>query len=136
MLSKFQIQDELFGYYAALQRVQEYVAENLPHQISLGEAAAVAGMERKYFSTFFHRKVGVCFSHWLVWVRVTEAKRLMQYRDFSITEIALIVGFNDLRTFERGFKSCTDMTPREFRRSVQPQRDARQSTRFLPQSRE
>jgi AraC family transcriptional regulator len=115
-----EIQDEAFRYYARLRNVHEYIASNLSQDVSLSEAAAVAGMEKKYFSTFFHKKVGICFRYWLMSVRVEEARRLMRLRDFSITEIAFMIGFRDLRTFERAFKRCTGLTPREFKRLVEP----------------
>ena len=110
-----QINDEAFRYYARLDRLKQYIEQNYSEHISLGQAAMVAGVERKYFSAFFHKKVGVRFRDWLMWVRVDRAKRLMVSKNYPITHIALETGFNDLRTFERKFKICTGTTAREFK---------------------
>ena len=36
-------------------------------------AAGVAGLNEKYFSTYFHRKTGIRFSEWVNSVRVVQA---------------------------------------------------------------
>ncbi len=109
-----------FSYYARLARVKEYVDSHYTEEVTLTVAAGIAGLEPKYFSAFFRDKTGVCFSDWLRQLRVEKALDLMRARNYSITEVAFEVGFQDLRTFERAFKRVTTMTPREFKRSVRP----------------
>lgn len=111
----------IFSYYPPLQRVREYVEQNLSEPISLREAASAAGLEEKYFSAFFHRKTGVCFRDWLAGRRVSRAIEILTQRDDTITRVAASVGFQDLGTFERSFKRLTGLTPREFKRSVAPE---------------
>ena len=82
--------------------------------------ARIAGLEVKYFSKFFHEKVGVCFREWLNHVRVARAMEMMRAHNHRITDVAFAVGFQDLRTFERSFKKSTARTPRSFKSSVRP----------------
>lgn len=77
-------------------------------------------MEPRYFSSFFHREVGLCFRDWLARFRVSKAIELMAAKDDSVLEIALGVGFSSLRTFERAFKKQTGLTPLQFKMSVRP----------------
>ena len=109
-----------FVYYQRLQRVKDYVDRKYDEEISLTEAARIAGLEKKYFSTYFRQKTGVCFKDWVTEVRVSQAKAMMEVQNYNITEIGFAVGFRDLRTFERAFKRCTGMTPRDFKNSVRP----------------
>jgi len=118
MFDPKEINQAAFAYYSRLGRIKLYVEQEGTESLSLAQAARVAGMERKYFSTFFHRKVGVCFRDWLMWTRINEARRLMEKNNRSISDIAWESGFRDLRTFERAFKACTGITPREFRSGV------------------
>ena len=111
---------EAMIYYPRLRRVRDYVEHNYSDDISLCEAARIAHLEEKYFSTYFHRKTGICFKAWLAQVRIGHAKSMMEQENCSITEVAFAVGFRDLRTFERSFKRYTDMTPRAFKNSVRP----------------
>lgn len=110
----------VFSYYPPLHKVANYVKGHLAEQIPLRTAATVAGMEPKYFSAFFLLKTGVGFREWLLSLRIARSKEMMRTRNDSLTNIASAVGFNDFRTFERGFKRHTTMTPRAFKKSVTP----------------
>ena len=116
MFDAKQINEGAFRYYARLATIKRYIDQNYFEHVSLESAAGIAGMERKYFSAFFHKKVGVCFRHWLMWVRVNEAKRQIETKNCSITQIAHATGFTDLRTFERAFKQCTGVTAMQFKK--------------------
>lgn len=111
---------QAFAYYSRLARVRDFVQRSYAEDITLRRAARVAGLEQKYFSSYFRSKTGICFSHWLAQVRVEHAIELMRSQDHSITEIAYAVGFRDLRTFERAFKRHTGQTPLSFKKSVAP----------------
>ena len=110
----------IFNYYPRLEKVKRYVDHHFPESVNLSRAADVAGLEKTYFSRFFHDKTGVCFHAWLNWVRVNHAMEIMKSRDLPITEIALAVGFQDLRTFERAVKKCTGTNPRALKSKLRP----------------
>ena len=110
----------VFSYYRRLDKVREFVDENLDEQISLADAAKVAGMSPPYFSTFFHDKVGMTFHEWLVHTRIRHAKKLLTEHNYSVTEVCYAVGFNSLWTFERAFKRYCGKTPKRFKNSKQP----------------
>lgn len=118
--SPLRLADATFRYYARLRRVREYLEAHLSEQLSLTKAARIAGMNKTYFSQFFHEKTGMCFKQWVNSVRVEHAKRLMQSTNSSISNIAFNAGFGTLRTFERAFKRHTSQTPSDYKRGVQP----------------
>ena len=114
------LNEQSFSYYPRLERVRAYVADNLTEEITLEDAANVAAMERTYFSYFFRQKLGVTFSSWLQYLRVSRALDLIRSRDHSITEVAFAVGFNELSTFQKAFKRWTSLTPRDFKKLARP----------------
>ena len=111
-----------FEYYARLRRVKKHVEQYYTEEISLENAAQIAATEKTYFSTFFREKVGITFTEWLRQFRVAKAIEIIKTRKESIITIAFEVGFEDLRTFERAFKKYTNLTAREFKRSILPER--------------
>lgn len=111
---------EAFEYYPRLKRVRDFVLDNFDDAITLAMAAEVAAMEKTYFSSFFHDKVGVTFSAWLQYLRISRALAMMSEQDHSITEVAFAVGFNELSTFQKAFKRWTSLTPRDFKRLARP----------------
>lgn len=109
-----------FDYYPPLDRIKRYTEEHYQEEIPLPCAAEIAGMEATYFSAFFRKKVGIRYTDWLSLLRISHAIRLIASRDQPIADIALAVGFNDLRTFQRAFKRITKMTAREYKEQVRP----------------
>ncbi len=122
MIQANHINHGAFDYYARLQRVKEHVDENYSEEISLEKAARIAATEKTYFSTFFHKKVGITFTDWLRQIRVAKAIEIIKTRNQSICDTAFEVGFGDLRSFERAFKRYTNLTAREFKQSILPER--------------
>ena len=109
-----------FSYYASLRRIKRHIDNNPDDPLSLRKAAGIAGYSSKYFCSFFHLKVGVRFTQWYARVRVIRAIGIMQAHNDSVTNIAMDVGFRNLRTFERAFKRHTGITPRQFKKAVRP----------------
>ena len=113
------IHEQAFVYYRRLRRVNRYCGQHFSENITLQSAADLAALERTYFSSYFHDKVGVCFNCWLSYLRVTEAKRLLRTSDRPISNVAVDVGFKNLTSFRRAFKRCTGQAPSDFKRGDQ-----------------
>ena len=116
---------EAFSYYHRLSAVLQFVTADVAAPISLDAAAKLAGLERKYFSAFFHSKVGLTFTEWIRILRVERGMALMRAHDDSIPRIAFAAGFRDVRTFERAFKRYVGVSPTAYRSSVRPEHDRR-----------
>ena len=109
-----------FEYYTRLARVKRHLEEHISEPFPVERAAEVACLSRKYFSTFFHRKTGICFKEWTDLLRIRRAAELIREHDHSLTQVAFNVGFRDMRTFERVFKKHMQSTPRAYKRSARP----------------
>jgi len=116
---------DAFSYYDRLTPVHQFVTTHVSKPISMADAAKVAGLERKYFSAFFHSKVGITFTEWIRLLRVRRSMELMRAHDDSIPRIAFAAGFRDVRTFERAFKRYVGVSPTAYRSSVRPEHDER-----------
>ena len=120
MLVPGEINPSAFTYYVRLQKVKAYLDGHVSEPLTLDQAANIAGLERKYFSTFFRKRTGVCFRDWVAWVRVQQAAAMLKSKNYSITRLAFAVGFKDPRTFQRAFKKYAGVTPRSFKQMVRP----------------
>ena len=112
--------DRILEYYSPLRKVKNYIAEHYSETICLRKISCIAGLEEKYFSSYFRKKTGMCFRDWLARERISRAKEMMRHRHYLITSVAFAVGFCELRTFERAFKKHTGTTPRDFKKSLEP----------------
>ncbi len=109
------LNEAAFFFCPRLANVKRYVDEHDSEPLTLGQAAHIAGMERTYFSKYFHERTGVCFKDWIAFERIKRAVLMLTNHDHNITDLAFAVGFQDLRTFERAFKKFVGITPRECR---------------------
>lgn len=98
-----------------IRRTALHIQSNFNKNISLEEAASVAGMSKGYFCDRFRSATGTTFKQYLLNVRFAYAKKLLRYTDLSITEVALESGFNDFSNFMYMFKKSFSKTPRQYR---------------------
>jgi AraC-like DNA-binding protein len=115
-----QLSHRAFTYYRRLAKVEEFVFRRYHEPLELETVAAVAGLERTYFSRYFHDKTGVRFRQWLTWVRILQAVAQLRAKEVPVTRLAFAVGFQDLRTFQRAFRKHTGATPRQIRYVLRP----------------
>lgn len=120
MIIERDINTAAFDYYGRLGKVKRFVDEHYADRVTLKNVADIACLEEKYFSTYFHSKTGVRFVDWIASVRVAHAMDLLRRGDKPISVVSEVVGFFDLRTFQRAFKKLTGLTPTEFKNSVRP----------------
>lgn len=120
MSARQRIDRRIFSYDPRLSKVKRFVDDHFSEHVTLEDAAEAAGLEKTYFSKFFHQKTGVCFRDWLSAERVMRAIEIMRTRNLPITEVAFTVGFQDLRTFERAVEKHTGLNPRALKETLRP----------------
>ncbi|MDO5445270.1 MAG: PocR ligand-binding domain-containing protein [Eubacteriales bacterium] len=94
----------------------QYIAANYSKPITVESAAQETGLSTNYFSKLFLDTVGISFREHLNRVRVEESKQLLLLTDYTMTDIALSVGFSDQSYFCRVFHRITGITPGQFRK--------------------
>lgn len=109
-----------FHYYSSdrYKKVTEYILHNFDRDISLSEIASVASMGVTTFCNFFKEQYRVTFVEYLASVRLGHACKLLSEKDRNIVEIAYECGYNNLANFNRQFKKFKNMTPSDYRRTL------------------
>ncbi|HEX8355837.1 MAG TPA: AraC family transcriptional regulator, partial [Segetibacter sp.] len=100
-----------------IEKIMTYLNNNFDKDISLAEAAKIAGMTEVSLSRFFKLRTGKTFVDTLNEVRLGTASRMLIDTTNSITEVAYKCGFNNMSNFNRIFKKKKDCTPKEFRQA-------------------
>ena len=94
-----------------IQRVIEYIHDNLAHQLTLAELAFIANMSSYHFARTFKQATGMAPHQYVLHTRIERAKGLLLQGKFSVAEVALNVGFFDQSHFTRYFKRVVGVTP-------------------------
>jgi AraC-like DNA-binding protein len=98
-----------------IEKIMQYVNNNFDSNITLRDAAKIAGMTEVALSRFFRIRTGKTFIDTLNDVRLGNASRMLIDTTQSITEVAYKCGFNNMSNFNRLFKKKKVCTPKEFR---------------------
>ena len=94
-----------------------YLEQHYQEDLSLSSVADRFCLSPGYFSTIFKKKAGHNFVHYLTYLRIREAKRLLIETKMTISEIATAVGYSSASFFIRSFKKTEDVSPSEYRKS-------------------
>jgi transcriptional regulator GlxA family with amidase domain len=100
-----------------IEKIMTYLNNNFDKDLSLTDAAKIAGMTEVALSRFFKARTGKTFVDTINEVRLGNASRMLIDTTHSITEVAYKCGFNNMSNFNRIFKKKKDCTPKEFRQS-------------------
>src|SRR6516162_9693520 len=104
-------------YAHRIDRVIDYLRENLDRQVKLEELAKVACFSEFHFHRIFRAVSGETLNNFTNRLRLEKAACLLRYSDQSLTDIALDCGFSSSATFSRAFPSSYDTSPSQFRKS-------------------
>ena len=99
-----------------------YIKEKIDTQfadtsLSVSALAEQAGMSEVYFRRLFKAMYGTSPSHYILSVRIENAKALMKYAFLSLEECATQSGFLSLSYFCRVFKTAVGISPAKYRKT-------------------
>jgi AraC-like DNA-binding protein len=97
-------------------KLEETLRQNLAHQWSVEEMAALIGLGTTAFSEKVKNYTGFSPLNYLINIRISEAIKLLKKQELSVTSIALETGFYSSQHFSTTFKKLTGYTPVEFRK--------------------
>ena len=99
-------------------RIQAFLHSNYQDNITLDNLSATFFLNKYYLAHTFKKKFGISIIQYLTDLRCTEAKKLLETTDLSITEIAMCVGFNSSSHFSECYKKQMGEAPAQTRRKL------------------
>jgi len=103
-------------YLSRINRVMDYIQENLARTLTLEELAGVAHFSKYHFHRIFGLMVGETLNQFIQRLRLEKAATLLIGNPRrSITDIALDCGFSGSATFARSFRDQYGMSASQWR---------------------
>ncbi len=96
--------------------VTNYINEHFMEELTLEQAASLAGFSKYHFTRLFRQYAGTTFYKYLNHKRIAHAKNLLLDPGLSVTDVALQSGFSSISAFLRMFRLANNCTPTEFRK--------------------
>ena len=94
----------------------DYIYYHLHERISLSDLADHVHLSPNYLSTLFKKEKGLSVQAYIRGQRITAAKNMLLYSDYSETEISEFLAFSTPSHFIRIFKAETGRTPKQFKK--------------------
>ncbi len=105
------------GYNARLRDLIQFIKENLDSRLTLAAISRRFRTDKFYLCRYFKRHTGLSVMDYVNRMRIVNAEKLIVQNHHTITDISLMVGFNNITNFDRAFKRYTGISPREYRRN-------------------
>lgn len=117
-----ELMDSVFEYLDArhanvIHQSIQYLSTHYSEHITLEDMARKVFLSPSYFSRVFKKETGITFSAYLNRMRIEHSKELLRHQNIRLTDIALMVGFEDQSYFTKVFKKLTGTTPLHYRES-------------------
>ncbi|GCF94949.1 putative HTH-type transcriptional regulator YdeC [Enterococcus florum] len=95
----------------------QFLQANYAHTMTVADLAASGHISKSKCTTLFKRYTTLSPIAYLNEYRLQEARRMLQERNLSITEVSHRVGFNQLSYFVSCFKRKYEKTPLQYQKS-------------------
>lgn len=99
-----------------IENLKLYLDKNFSDDIKLGDIARDLNYSFSYLSKWFLKLVGETPSSYIIKLRISRAKHLLQsVQELTVREIGELVGYADQNYFSRIFKQQTGLSPMHYR---------------------
>lgn len=95
----------------------KFIKMNYDKQITVGDVASACNVSRSYIQHLFKKEHNTTIKEYLIKHRIEQSCKLLLHTEHSISSIAEMVGFNDLKHFYLKFKEIVKETPNGFKQS-------------------
>ncbi len=94
----------------------DYIRLHLEEELSLNYLAEYFHKNASALSHSFSKDTGLSLTKYIQQARIREALRLFNTTDFSVSDVAIMVGYQDFSYFSKLFSGQVGMSPREYKK--------------------
>ena len=115
-----QKESELY-YKNLFETISRYMDDNLA-SVTMEDLSKEFHFHPNYFNNLIKKNSGMTYSAYLIQLRVNKAKNLLETTDFSVDEIAWLVGYHNKGFFYKCFTADTGLSPKQYRKKIRENR--------------
>lgn len=115
VLRQLKPQLKLDSSHSLVSKVIRYIERNYQYKISLSDVASAMERSSAYLTDLVRKETGKTVLEWILEYRMANARELLLFTSYSVSQIAERVGYFDSRHFSRQFLRSHKMTPKKWR---------------------
>lgn len=101
-----------------IMKTADYISAHYNEPFELDVLLELANMSKSYYMRLFRQYIGTTPYNYMLNLRITKAKELLEITDQSIHEIAMETGFSDDASFSTRFSSIVKTGPLKYRQKA------------------
>lgn len=98
------------------ENIKTIIEESLYDSFSVELLCKKLNYSRSYITKLFKRFSGISVSRYYTSLKISEAKKLLRKKEYTISDISEILCYNTPYYFSYAFKTATGMSPNEYRK--------------------
>ncbi len=102
-------------FHPATKTIVSYLKQHFTEPLSLENLSCSLNYTPQYLSSMFRKDTGMTLQLFLQRLRIEKACSLLDNQELRVTDVAQMVGYNDVKHFSIIFKSHKGLSPKEFR---------------------
>lgn len=99
--------------------IEQYLDEHFTEDITLEKLSSLTYLNKYYLVHAFKNYKGTSPINYLISKRIQESKHLLDTTNYPVSKIATLIGFSSQSYFSQVFRKETNMTPNEYRKSME-----------------
>jgi AraC-like DNA-binding protein len=113
--SDFSYSEQQEGAADRIQLAIDYMQEHYAELNGLEDIGQSAGLSKYHFTRLFHKTTGLTPIQYLTNVRMEKSAELLRFTEWSVEDIARMIGYANGNYFCKIFRKRTGLSPGEFR---------------------
>ena len=105
------------NYSAEIREAMQFIDRRLHQKVSVKEVSQSVGLSPNYFANTFKNEVGIPLTDYINRRKILVSQNMLQYSNFSITEISQYLAFSSESYFIKVFKNVKGITPKQFKKT-------------------
>jgi YesN/AraC family two-component response regulator len=105
--------------YRKINEIAEYITHNYQHNISLADIAQKFYISKSYLSRIYKEVTGFTVNEYINVIRTKKAQQMLESTEYSITQIAELIGYDSITYFEKVFKKYIELSPLKYRKKLE-----------------
>lgn len=99
-----------------IEKAIAYINQNLLKNPKTEDVCSYLGLSKSYFSTYFKNKTQLNFRDYTLDLKINYAQEQLKYPEHTPSEVSMLLGYEDYRSFSRAFKARAGLTPSDYQK--------------------